>query len=90
MKTVTGLVVTDVKSGKRFEGCDVASLAFRDIPEEIIDKLIEKGDAMYCAGGITVEDSLLEPYRRELKGEMESIQGLPITLLRQLLAKAGI
>lgn len=78
-----------VKS-RRFDGVDIATQHFHHIPDHVIDKLIAKGDVMYCSGGITVEDSLLAPYLAHRDGSLESIMGLPVNLLRSLFDNAGI
>eukprot|EP00173_Palmaria_palmata_P005143 Plantae.Rhodophyta-Palmaria_palmata.ctg8474.p1 GENE.Plantae.Rhodophyta-Palmaria_palmata.ctg8474~~Plantae.Rhodophyta-Palmaria_palmata.ctg8474.p1 ORF type:complete len:212 (+),score=26.73 Plantae.Rhodophyta-Palmaria_palmata.ctg8474:59-694(+) len=73
--TVTALVVTNSSaSGKRsrVEVVDIAKQFSHAIPENIIDALIAKGDVLYSAGGITVEDPLLAPYIRERVGTEDS------------------
>lgn len=86
--TITAVVVTS-STGRRYEGVDIAKQFIRPISEEVIDKLIEKGDVLHCAGGITVEDELLAPFLAEREGTLDSIMGLPVDLVRQLLANAA-
>lgn len=88
LTTVTAVVVVNTDTGKRFEGVDIARQWFEEIPDPVIDKLIEKGDVMQCSGGITAEAEELAEYRGKLDGEFESIQGLPVALVRSLLKKA--
>lgn len=93
VRTVTAVVLTAFGAdgdSKRYEGVDVAIQHLLPVPEQVIDQLIAKGDVMYCAGGITVEDELLAPYLGERQGTLESIMGLPVALLEHLLQKAGI
>lgn len=93
LQTVAAIVLTLVGppgDSKRFEGVDVATQHFLPIPEAVIDELIKKRDVMFCAGGITVEDELLAPYLAERQGTLDSIMGLPITLVDHLLRKAGV
>lgn len=85
--TVTAIVLTDSESGKSVEGVDVAEQSLKLVPDSIIDQLIAKGDVLHCAGGITVEDPLLAPYLAHRKGDLESIMGLPVHLVRQLLTR---
>lgn len=87
--TVAAIVVTNTSTGYRAQGVDVARQYFRPIPEEVIDRLIEKGDVMYSAGGVTVEDELLAPYLTHREGTLDSIMGLPVELLTRLLKEAA-
>lgn len=86
--TVSAVVVAG--KSKRVDGLDVAKQYFTRIDEHVIDQLIQKGDVMWCAGGITVEDELLDPYKLDREGSLESIMGLPVDLLRQLLHDMGV
>lgn len=93
LRTITAIVLTIVSppgDSNRYQGVDVAIQHFLPIPETVIDQLINKGDVMFCAGGITVEDELLAPYLGERQGTLDSIMGLPVTLVDQLLRKAGV
>lgn len=86
--TVTAVVVTS-GAGQRFEGVDIATQHLRKIPEEVIESLIAKGEVLHCAGGITVEDELLQPFLAERAGSLESIMGLPVQLVGRLLEQAA-
>jgi hypothetical protein len=71
--TVTALVVTNLSAGgSRVSVVDVAKQYFRDVPDDIIDALIAKGDVLHSAGGVTVEDPLLAPYLAERIGTEDS------------------
>jgi len=87
---ISGVVITNVKSGFRCFGVDIATQSFEKMPEEIADQLLAKGDIMYCAGSFVAEDPLLEPYLGDRQGEFESIQGMPIQLTKTLLLEASI
>lgn len=43
-------------AGESFEGVATAKQHFTSVPDDLIDKLIKKGDIFSCAGGFTVED----------------------------------
>lgn len=93
VQTVTAVVLSVIdrnRQSKRFEGVDVATQHLLPIPQIVVDKLIRKGDVMYCAGGITVEDALLRPYLGKRQGSLESIMGLPVTLVDKLFQDASI
>lgn len=84
-ETVTAVVVANTKTGKSIEGVDVSKIYFRSIPEEVIDKLIQKGDVMFCAGGFMAEDPLLAPFVIKVEGSMDSVMGLPKLLTKKLI-----
>ena len=71
------------------QGVDVAQQYFKPIPEEVIEALIAKGDVMYCCGGFMIDDVLIEPYLAERVGDEDSILGLPMKLLRELMDNVG-
>ncbi|KAI0567268.1 Inosine triphosphate pyrophosphatase-like protein [Gracilaria domingensis] len=88
--TITAIVILNSKTNHRISGVDTCTQHFRTIPEEVIEQLIEKGDVLNSAGGITVEDELLNPYLSIRQGDLDSFMGLPVRLLRRLLSEIGI
>lgn len=85
---VTSVVVTNTITGHRVHGTDIARQHFRPIPDDVVDKLIAKGDIMYCCGGFMIDDPLLFPYLGEREGDEDSIIGMPLALLRDLISRA--
>lgn len=88
-QTVTAVVVTNTKTGRRCEGVDVVTQHFGRIAEDVMEKIVNKGEVMKCAGGIMVEDVLLEPFLGERNGDLDSFMGLPVKLVRRLLFEAS-
>lgn len=88
-KCITAVVVVCPSSQERFEGTNTALQYFKKIPERVADALIAKGDIMHCAGSFVVEDPLLANYLGERVGELESVQGMPKNLTRELVIEAG-
>lgn len=86
---VTAVVVVLAGAGeRRVEGVDVATQHFRALPERVIDALVAKGDVLHCAGGFAAEDELMRPYLARRDGDLDSVMGLPVRLVRRLLAEA--
>eukprot|EP00466_Bigelowiella_natans_P007967 jgi/Bigna1/144889/aug1.92_g19597 len=75
-QTVGSVVLTDVQSGRRWARVDTAKMFYREIPDQIIDKLIEEGKIFHSAGGLRVEDPLVSPYIISIEGTKDSIMGL--------------
>ncbi len=88
-KAITSVVVTDTKSGKQVEGVDIVDVFFDPIPDDVIEKLISQGRILRTAGACIAEDPLLTPYIRELRGDMDSLTGLPMRLTKKFLAEVG-
>lgn len=84
-ETITSVVVSNTATGKSVEGVDTAKVYFKSIPDDVIAKLIEKGEVFEKAGGYTVDESLLEPYIDRIEGEFESVLGLPKKMIKSLL-----
>ncbi|KAI8825217.1 inosine triphosphate pyrophosphatase-like protein, partial [Fimicolochytrium jonesii] len=87
-ETHSAVVVTNTKTGKRVAGVDVARQYFASVPNEVVDELIRKGDVMHSCGGFVVDDPLLHPYLLAREGDEDSIIGMPMKLLMQLLKEA--
>ncbi|KAJ8907959.1 hypothetical protein NDN08_008062 [Rhodosorus marinus] len=87
-RTVGSIIITNVKTGERFESVDTAEIYFHEIPGEVIDKLIEEGEVFYCAGGLKVEDPLVSRYVDHIAGGMDSVMGLSKATVERLLKNA--
>ena len=84
-KTITAVAITNTKTGKRVEGVDMAEVLFYPIPEEAIRQSVKKGDIFNQSGAFSIDDEILGRYVKEIKGEPESVIGLPKKLTRKLL-----
>jgi len=91
-ETVTSINVFNTETGRSVQGVDVVRIFMGKVPEGIIDALIKKGDVFTCAGGLDIEDPLIQPYIVKIEGDLDSVIGLPLKLTRQLLeqAKSGV
>ena len=85
--TVGSIVLTDVNNGKQVSGVDTATIHFDVIPQHVIDKIIDEGEVIYCAGGLMVEHPLLQPYIKQVDGTYDSLMGLSCALLASLLER---
>lgn len=86
-QTITAVVVTNTKTNKQVSGIDIVNINFKPIPEFIIDRLIAKREIFSCAGGFQIEDEdgKLNPYIENIDGEIDSVKGLPIKLMENLM-----
>jgi septum formation protein len=81
------VVIHNTENGKTESGVDIATVHFRDISDSTIDELIQKGDIMHCAGGFTIEDPLVQPCIDRIEGTMDSIEGLPMHVVEELVSR---
>ncbi|KAK6792922.1 hypothetical protein RDI58_012003 [Solanum bulbocastanum] len=83
--TVTSVLVTNLATGSRRGEWDKVEIYFHDIPDQVIDKLIEEGIVLYAAGGLIIEHPLVLPYIKEVVGSTDSVMGLPKALTERLI-----
>lgn len=85
--TYTAVLITDLKSSKQFEGVDIVNVTFHAIPEAVIQHVIDEGEVFHCAGGFQIEDEEgeLNPYIKSIDGDIDSVKGLPMRLLKKLI-----
>ncbi|WCJ35183.1 Nucleoside triphosphate pyrophosphatase [Euphorbia peplus] len=86
--TVSSVLVTNLKTGFRKVEYDRVEIYFHEIPDEVINKLIEEGLVLRVAGGLIIEHPLVLPYIKEVVGTTDSVMGLPIALTEKLLKEA--
>ncbi|KFK31818.1 hypothetical protein AALP_AA6G162400 [Arabis alpina] len=83
--TVSSVVVTNLKTGFRKGGVDRVEIYFHEIPDEIIEKLIEEGMVLKVAGALVIEHPLILPLVKEVIGTTDSVMGLPKELTEKLI-----
>jgi septum formation protein len=88
--TYTAVTVTHTQTMAQITEVDLATVFFNRIPDAIIDLIIKQGDIFACAGGFQVEgNTTLSPYVKKIDGDIDSVKGLPMALLKTLLAHMG-
>ena len=89
--TVGSLICTNLQSGLAIEELDFTRIFFKPIPDEVVDKLIEQGEWKNCAGGLRIEEPLLQPYLIGIEGGQDSVMGVSgLLVMRLLLQSAGM
>ncbi|XP_019052997.1 PREDICTED: maf-like protein DDB_G0281937 isoform X3 [Nelumbo nucifera] len=83
--TVGSVIVTNLKTGTRKGAWDKAEVYFHDIPDEVIDNLIEEGLVLNVAGGLILEHPLTLPFVEAVVGSADSVMGLPKSLTEELI-----
>lgn len=88
-RAITSVIVANTVTGKQVEGVDIVDVIFDKIPDEVIEKLIAQGRILKTAGACIAEDPLLSPHIKELKGDLDSLTGLPMRLVKKFLDEVG-
>ncbi|MBI4268635.1 septum formation protein Maf [Candidatus Uhrbacteria bacterium] len=83
--TVTAVVVTNLKTGKRAGDVDIAEVSFNPFSESEIDSLIADGQLFRFAGGFTIEGERWAKHVQRIEGTRDSVIGLPKNLTLRLL-----
>lgn len=83
-QTVTGVVVTNTKTGQRAGAVDVAKVYFKGFSAEEINELVQKGDVFDYAGGFTIADKWMNNIER-IEGAQDSVLGLPKEVTQRLI-----
>ncbi|KAK7386530.1 hypothetical protein VNO78_26826 [Psophocarpus tetragonolobus] len=86
---VGSVVVTNLATGKRCGGWDSAEVYFLEIPDEIIDSLIDEGITFNVAGGLMLEHPLTLPFVDAVVGSTDTVMGLSKALTEKLLLEAA-
>lgn len=83
--TVSSVVVVDMHTQMHWAGVDEAEVYFREMPEAVIEDLIENGGSMESAGGLRIEHPDVARYTECIIGEKSAVMGFPQGLAGALL-----
>lgn len=83
--TVSAVVITEFPSGVQTSGVDVAKVHWKSISDEVVAKVVAKGEIFSSAGGFRIEDEDLNPLVARIEGSVDSVMGLPVDLTAALL-----
>lgn len=85
---VGSVVVSNLTTGKRTRGWDRAEVYFHEIPDEVIDSLVEEEIMLNVAGGLMLEHPLTLPFIDTVVGTVDSVMGLSKSLTEKLIQEA--
>ncbi|XP_057498997.1 uncharacterized protein LOC130783411 isoform X2 [Actinidia eriantha] len=88
IRVVGSVLVTNLHTGIRKGGWDRAEVYFHDIPNEVIDSLVEERIMLNVAGGLMLEHPLTLPFVDMVVGTGDCVMGLPKTLTEKLIQEA--
>ncbi|KAL3525391.1 hypothetical protein ACH5RR_013763 [Cinchona calisaya] len=82
---VGSVVVSNLTTGNRKGGWDRAEVYFHEIPDEVIDSLIEEGIILNVAGALMLEHPLTLPFVDTVIGTADHVMGLSKALTEKLI-----
>ncbi|CAL9245186.1 unnamed protein product [Arabidopsis halleri] len=82
---VGSVLVRNLKTGVRRGGWDKAEVYFHEIPEQVIDDLIDDAITYKVAGGLTLEHPLISPFIDSVVGGVDTVMGLPKELTEKFI-----
>ncbi|KAE8707096.1 Maf-like protein isoform 2 [Hibiscus syriacus] len=85
---VGSVLVTNLKTGASKGGAESAEVYFHDIPNEVIDSLIDEGIPFKVAGGLMLEHPLTLPFVDTVIGATDTVMGLSKSLTEKLIQEA--
>eukprot|EP01006_Ploeotia_vitrea_P000602 TRINITY_DN103332_c0_g1_i1.p1 TRINITY_DN103332_c0_g1~~TRINITY_DN103332_c0_g1_i1.p1 ORF type:complete len:195 (-),score=19.62 TRINITY_DN103332_c0_g1_i1:149-733(-) len=87
LECCSAVVMYNTQTKARVEAMETAKVYYKPIPEDVINKVVAKGETMWCSGGFMAEDEDLVPYMEKLEGELSCVQGMPLKTTGELLNK---
>jgi len=82
----TGLCLIDARSGMRRTDCERTRVRMRAMSENEISRYVTGGEAMGKAGAYAIQETG-DRFVENLDGSLSNVVGLPVELLRRMLAE---
>lgn len=86
---INGVAVTNTITGKQVSGNDSTKVIFKEIPDAVIDQILEHKEVFTWAGAFAVDHPLIKPYIESLEGVDGSPKGLPKPLVKKLISEVA-
>ena len=88
--TVSSVALTHFPSGEQVDGSERVRIHFQSLPRAIVSQLVENDSTetvLRSAGGLAVENPMLQKLIDRIEGTVDVLLGLPIQLTAALLAR---
>lgn len=86
VSTVSAVVVTHIPSGIQMSSIDIATVYWKEIPDKVVERVVDRGATMTSAGGFLVEDEDLNGLVKGIDRPVDSVMGMPVDLTMRLIA----
>jgi len=85
---INGMVLINTSTGKRAEGIDISKTLLKErLPDALVDQIIEDGNIFRCAGGIQLENPIIQPFIKSSEATEDQLVGMPLKLFKRLMDK---
>lgn len=85
VSTVSAVVVTHIPTGIQQSGVDIATVYWKNISAEVVQRVVDRGEVMNSAGGFLIEDADLNPLIKGIDRPVDSVMGMPVELAKRLM-----
>lgn len=85
VSTISAVACTYFPFKRQVCDIDVATVHWHEIPSSVVRSVVSKGQIYTSAGGFRVEDDELNPLIKSIDGSIDSIFGLPVDLMINLM-----
>jgi predicted house-cleaning NTP pyrophosphatase (Maf/HAM1 superfamily) len=82
---INGFTVMNTETGESVTAQEIATVDFREMPPEFVEGQIEEHVVFKCAGGIST--AMEDAYATVVRGSRESLAGLPVRFVMNLVRK---
>jgi predicted house-cleaning NTP pyrophosphatase (Maf/HAM1 superfamily) len=89
VKTVAGYVVKNISNGRTASAIGGTETFFGDIPDDVIEALIARGDTLMCCGGFAVDDADLAKCIVRMDGSVEQVAGIHREIVADLVRQVA-
>lgn len=79
------MVCVHCPSGMHSACVDETKIILSDIPNDVVEKLIEEGDIYDSSGGIMIEHELVKPFVLSVEGGFDTVLGLSKKSVKRVL-----
>ena len=83
---ITGIAVANTINKRQLVDVDVGTVWLKELPEDVLNKHLEEGAADH-AGSLMLEDKYIQPYILKIEGRMDTIIGLNIDMVKDMMEK---
>lgn len=88
-ETISALIVFNTATGQSAEGIDIAKVFLKPMNEDVISAYLASGIPMTCSGAFGIEHKAMAPYIDRVEGDRNSVRGIPIPMLEELIARVS-
>lgn len=86
---ITGITIVNTETNQEITDSEESRVFFKKITNGQIDEYVQTGQAIDKAGAYAIQEGLSQYFVEKTEGDYTNIVGLPMNLLKQLLAKIG-